>query len=42
VLEGYPDLLREIERSGQRPAAVLAQADGKFRSAFIRAVKPAG
>ncbi|MBI4218520.1 MAG: arsenite methyltransferase [Chloroflexi bacterium] len=41
VLEGYPDLLREIARRGLKVAEVLAQADGKFRSAFIRAVKPA-
>lgn len=40
VIEGYPALLREIARAGLKLEAVLSQADGKFRSAFIRAVKP--
>jgi N-acetylglutamate synthase-like GNAT family acetyltransferase/2-polyprenyl-3-methyl-5-hydroxy-6-metoxy-1,4-benzoquinol methylase len=38
-LEG---LRAAIERQGIRFDDLLAEADGKFRSAFIRAVKPAG
>jgi SAM-dependent methyltransferase len=41
VFEGYEALLKEIERQGLRLEDLLSEADGKYRSAFIRAVKPA-
>ena len=40
VFEGYKTLLQEIERQGLRLDDLLTEADGKYRSAFIRAVKP--
>jgi len=40
VFEGYKALLGEIERQGLRLDDLLTEADGKYRSAFIRAVKP--
>ena len=40
VFEGYKTLLGEIERQGLRLEDLLTEADGKYRSAFIRAVKP--
>jgi len=40
VFEGYKALLQEIERQGLRLDDLLTEADGKYRSAFIRAVKP--
>jgi ubiquinone/menaquinone biosynthesis C-methylase UbiE len=40
VFEGYRALLEEIGRQGLRLEDLLAEADGKYRSAFIRAVKP--
>ncbi len=40
VFEGYKTLLQEIERQGLRLEDLLTEADGKYRSAFIRAVKP--
>ena len=40
VFEGYKTLLGEIERQGLRLDDLLTEADGKYRSAFIRAVKP--
>jgi len=40
VFEGYKALLEEIERQGLRLDDLLTEADGKYRSAFIRAVKP--
>ena len=42
VFEGYKALLGEIERQGLSLEELLAEADGKYRSAFIRAVKPTG
>jgi SAM-dependent methyltransferase len=39
-LEGLVDLAAEIDRRGLRLDDLLAEADGKYRSAFIRAVKP--
>jgi len=40
VFEGYKGLLEEIGRQGLRLEDLLTEADGKYRSAFIRAVKP--
>jgi len=40
VFDGYTALLEEIGRQGVRLEDLLAEADGKYRSAFIRAVKP--
>ena len=40
VFEGYKGLLEEIGRQGLRLDDLLTEADGKYRSAFIRAVKP--
>ena len=40
MLERFPSLLKEIKRQGVNPDELLVEADGKFRSAFIRAVKP--
>jgi ubiquinone/menaquinone biosynthesis C-methylase UbiE len=40
VFEGYRALLEEIGRQGLSLENLLAEADGKYRSAFIRAVKP--
>ena len=40
VFDGYTALLEEIGRLGVRLEDLLAEADGKYRSAFIRAVKP--
>ena len=40
VFEGYKTLLGKIERQGLRLDDLLTEADGKYRSAFIRAVKP--
>ena len=40
VFEGYTALREEIERRGLRLEDLLAEADGKYRSAFIRARKP--
>jgi hypothetical protein len=40
VFEGYKGLLEEIERQELRLEDLLTEADGKYRSAFIRAVKP--
>jgi len=42
VFEGYKGLLEEIGRQGLRLEDLLTEADGKYRSAFIRAVKPTG
>ncbi|MBI4608129.1 MAG: arsenite methyltransferase [Candidatus Rokubacteria bacterium] len=42
ILEGDPSLQQELESQGVGLAELLAQADGKFRSAFIRAVKLGG
>jgi SAM-dependent methyltransferase len=39
-LEALAGLEAEAERRGLRLAQVLAEADGKYRSAFVRAVKP--
>jgi arsenite methyltransferase len=41
-LEGLADLAAEVARRGLRLDDLLAEADGKYRSAFIRAVKPDG
>lgn len=40
-VERQPSLLAELGRRGGSLETLLAEADGKFRSAFIRAVKPA-
>ena len=40
MLEGFPSLLEEVKRQGLSQDELLAEADGKFRSAFVRAVKP--
>jgi len=40
VFDGYTALLEEIGRQGVRLEDILAEADGTYRSAFIRAVKP--
>ncbi|MDZ4339547.1 MAG: arsenite methyltransferase [candidate division NC10 bacterium] len=40
VFDGYTALLEEIGRQGVRLEDLLAEADGTYRSAFIRAVKP--
>jgi ubiquinone/menaquinone biosynthesis C-methylase UbiE len=40
MLERFPSLVEEIKRHGLSPDQLLTEADGKFRSAFIRAVKP--
>jgi len=42
VFDGYTALREEIWRQGVRLEDLLAEADGKYRSAFIRAVKPIG
>ena len=42
MLENFPSLLEEIKRRGLNPDELLAEVDGKFRSAFIRAFKPKG
>jgi len=40
VFDGYTALREEIGRQGVRLEDLLAEADGTYRSAFIRAVKP--
>jgi ubiquinone/menaquinone biosynthesis C-methylase UbiE len=40
VFEGYKAFLEEIGRQGLRLEDLLTEADGKYRSAFIQAVKP--
>lgn len=40
MLERFPSLVEEIKRQGLSPDQLLTEADGKFRSAFIRAFKP--
>jgi ubiquinone/menaquinone biosynthesis C-methylase UbiE len=42
MLEHFPSLVEEIKRQGLSPDQLLTEADGKFRSAFIRAFKPKG
>lgn len=42
VFENYRSLQEEIQRQGFRLEDLLAEADGKYRSVFIRAVKPTG
>jgi SAM-dependent methyltransferase len=42
LLGALTGLGAETEWQGRRLADVLAEADGKYRSAFIRAVKPGG
>ncbi|MFQ5520355.1 MAG: arsenite methyltransferase [Candidatus Methylomirabilia bacterium] len=40
MFESYGSLMQEITQQGLRLEDLLAEADGKYRSAFIRAVKP--
>jgi len=42
MLERFPFFVEEIERQGLSLDDILAKANGKYRSAFIRAVKPRG
>jgi N-acetylglutamate synthase-like GNAT family acetyltransferase/SAM-dependent methyltransferase len=41
LLESQPDLLAALRRAGGSLDDLLAAADGKYRAAFVRAVKPA-